>query len=179
MAVMHHGGAGTTSCGLRHGRPTAIISWFGDQPLWGASCEAAGAGSAPLSAACLSRRRLVRAIQVLLKPETQAAAQRLALRLRAEDGASAATEAILQQAAGLGMLVPQGAAPHDWQLGNRSAECHQALEAAGRVEWARLRTNLGAAAAVRAQRAPVRPSGMVGGSAAAGVGTAGVAAVAV
>jgi sterol 3beta-glucosyltransferase len=30
-AVCHHGGAGTTSCGLRHGRPTIIVPFFGDQ----------------------------------------------------------------------------------------------------------------------------------------------------
>lgn len=29
-AVIHHGGAGTTACGLRHGRPTAIIPFFGE-----------------------------------------------------------------------------------------------------------------------------------------------------
>jgi UDP:flavonoid glycosyltransferase YjiC (YdhE family) len=29
-AVVHHGGAGTTACGLRNGRPTAIIPFFGE-----------------------------------------------------------------------------------------------------------------------------------------------------
>ena len=29
-AVVHHGGAGTTACGLRFGRPTAIIPFFGE-----------------------------------------------------------------------------------------------------------------------------------------------------
>ena len=29
-AVVHHGGAGTTACGLRHGRPTTIIPLFGE-----------------------------------------------------------------------------------------------------------------------------------------------------
>lgn len=29
-AVIHHGGAGTTSCGLRNGRPTAIVPFFGE-----------------------------------------------------------------------------------------------------------------------------------------------------
>jgi UDP:flavonoid glycosyltransferase YjiC (YdhE family) len=29
-AVIHHGGAGTTACGLLNGRPTAIIPFFGE-----------------------------------------------------------------------------------------------------------------------------------------------------
>jgi UDP:flavonoid glycosyltransferase YjiC (YdhE family) len=29
-AVVHHGGAGTTVCGLRNGKPTTIIPFFGE-----------------------------------------------------------------------------------------------------------------------------------------------------
>lgn len=29
-AVIHHGGAGTTACGLRYGRPTTIVPFFGE-----------------------------------------------------------------------------------------------------------------------------------------------------
>lgn len=29
-AVVHHGGAGTTACGLQNGRPTAIVPFFGE-----------------------------------------------------------------------------------------------------------------------------------------------------
>lgn len=29
-AVVHHGGAGTTACGLKFGRPTAIVPFFGE-----------------------------------------------------------------------------------------------------------------------------------------------------
>lgn len=29
-AVVHHGGAGTTACGLRNGRPTTIVPFFGE-----------------------------------------------------------------------------------------------------------------------------------------------------
>merc|ERR1719265_629963 len=34
VAVVHHGGAGTTAAGLRAGRPTMICPFFGDQHLW-------------------------------------------------------------------------------------------------------------------------------------------------
>lgn len=30
-AVCHHGGAGTTAAGLRAGKPTIIVPFFGDQ----------------------------------------------------------------------------------------------------------------------------------------------------
>lgn len=29
-AVIHHGGAGTTACGLRYGKPTAVVPFFGE-----------------------------------------------------------------------------------------------------------------------------------------------------
>ena len=29
-AVVHHGGAGTTACGLKHGKPTFIVPFFGE-----------------------------------------------------------------------------------------------------------------------------------------------------
>lgn len=29
-AVVHHGGAGTTACGLRYGRPTLVVPFFGE-----------------------------------------------------------------------------------------------------------------------------------------------------
>lgn len=32
--VIHHGGAGTTSAGLRAGNPTFICPFFGDQHFW-------------------------------------------------------------------------------------------------------------------------------------------------
>lgn len=37
-AVVHHGGAGTTACGLLNGKPTAIVPFFGEyvslKPAW-------------------------------------------------------------------------------------------------------------------------------------------------
>ncbi|KAF4677786.1 hypothetical protein FOL47_010380 [Perkinsus chesapeaki] len=43
-AVMHHGGAGTTAMGLDFGLPTCVISFFGDQWIWGGLLELRGAG---------------------------------------------------------------------------------------------------------------------------------------
>lgn len=35
-AVVHHGGAGTVAIGLKNGKPTMVVPFFGDQPFWGA-----------------------------------------------------------------------------------------------------------------------------------------------
>ena len=29
-AVVHHGGAGTTACGLKYGKPTVVVPFFGE-----------------------------------------------------------------------------------------------------------------------------------------------------
>ncbi|KAF2009278.1 glycosyltransferase family 1 protein [Aaosphaeria arxii CBS 175.79] len=44
-AVVHHGGAGTTAIGLKCGKPTMIVPFFGDQPFWGAMVSKAKAGA--------------------------------------------------------------------------------------------------------------------------------------
>ena len=47
-AVVHHGGAGTTAAGLRAGKPTIIVPFFGDQPFWGARIHELGVGPKPI-----------------------------------------------------------------------------------------------------------------------------------
>ncbi|KAL9065537.1 MAG: hypothetical protein Q9157_007446, partial [Trypethelium eluteriae] len=44
-AVVHHGGAGTTAIGLKCGKPTMIVPFFGDQPFWGNMVTRAQAGA--------------------------------------------------------------------------------------------------------------------------------------
>jgi len=44
-AVIHHGGAGTTAIGLKCGKPTMIVPFFGDQPFWGSMVSKARAGA--------------------------------------------------------------------------------------------------------------------------------------
>ncbi|KAF7939331.1 uncharacterized protein EAE97_007411 [Botrytis byssoidea] len=85
-AVIHHGGAGTTACGLLNGRPTAIVPFFGDQPFWGNMVAAAGAGPAPIEHKSLNTTTLSNAIKFLLSPNVVTAAQTLATRIQHEDG---------------------------------------------------------------------------------------------
>ncbi|TGO82354.1 hypothetical protein BPOR_0852g00010 [Botrytis porri] len=85
-AIIHHGGAGTTACGLLNGRPTAIVPFFGDQPFWGNMVAAAGAGPAPIEQKSLTVSTLSNAIKFLLSPNAKAAAQVLASRIQHENG---------------------------------------------------------------------------------------------
>lgn len=45
IAVVHHGGSGTTGAGLRAGRPTLICPVLGDQPFWAHRVHRIGAGT--------------------------------------------------------------------------------------------------------------------------------------
>ncbi|TDL28120.1 glycosyltransferase family 1 protein [Rickenella mellea] len=85
-AVCHHGGAGTTAIGLRMGKPTIIVPFFGDQPFWGMMVHDAGAGPAPIPQKELSEDNLTDAIKFTLRPEAQAAAKRMGQEIRNEDG---------------------------------------------------------------------------------------------
>lgn len=95
-AVVHHGGAGTTAIGLKCGKPTMIVPFFGDQPFWGAMVAKAGAGAEPIPYKKLTAKRLADAIKILLQPETQNAANSLARNIEVEgDGAENAIKYFL------------------------------------------------------------------------------------
>ncbi|KAI1451287.1 glycosyltransferase family 1 protein [Annulohypoxylon moriforme] len=89
-AVIHHGGAGTTACGLLNGRPTTIVPFFGDQPFWGDMVAAAGAGPKPIPQKSLTVSALAEAIRYCLTPQAQEAAQSIAAKMRTENGVKAA-----------------------------------------------------------------------------------------
>jgi hypothetical protein len=93
-AVIHHGGAGTTAIGLKCGKPTMVVPFFGDQPFWGSMIGRAGAGyhePVPYKDLCVDK--LVEGIREILSPEAKANAQRLADDIAAEgDGAKNAVE---------------------------------------------------------------------------------------
>ncbi|KAI1120431.1 putative sterol glucosyltransferase [Nemania abortiva] len=89
-AVIHHGGAGTTACGLLNGLPTAIVPFFGDQPFWGEMVAASGAGPKPIFQHSLAVDNLVEAIRLCMKPETREAAQKIAAKMKTESGVKTA-----------------------------------------------------------------------------------------
>lgn len=87
-AVVHHGGAGTTAIGLKCGKPTMIVPFFGDQPFWGAMVAKAGAGAEPIPYKKLTAEKLAESIKILLSPEVQQCAEQIAKNIAQEgDGA--------------------------------------------------------------------------------------------
>ncbi|KAH8823201.1 hypothetical protein DL96DRAFT_1616914 [Flagelloscypha sp. PMI_526] len=94
QAVIHHGGAGTTAAGLAHGRPTAVIPFFGDQEFWGKMIARAGAGPDPIRHKELTVEKLVQAIGVLMSEEVRTAAWTLAENIRAENGVRKGVESL-------------------------------------------------------------------------------------
>jgi UDP:flavonoid glycosyltransferase YjiC (YdhE family) len=94
-AVAHHGGAGTTALGLRHGRPTLCLPAVADQFFWGRRIAAIGAGPAPLPVRRLRRARLARRLSALVGDERYALrAAALAPALASEDGCAVAVAAV-------------------------------------------------------------------------------------
>ncbi|KAI9932363.1 hypothetical protein MW887_009876 [Aspergillus wentii] len=91
-AVVHHGGAGTTACGLLNGRPTTIVPFFGDQPFWGDMVARAGAGARPIPYASLNATNLADAIGLGLTPEAQKAAYGISLKMKSESGMRTAVQ---------------------------------------------------------------------------------------
>jgi sterol 3beta-glucosyltransferase len=86
-AVVHHGGAGTTSEGLRAGVPSIIVPFLVDQPFWGRRVAALGVGPPPIPHARLTAQNLARAITTAVNDDgMRHRAAALSETLRCEDG---------------------------------------------------------------------------------------------
>ncbi|KXS20638.1 glycosyltransferase family 1 protein [Gonapodya prolifera JEL478] len=85
-AVVHHGGAGTTATGLKCGRPTCVVPFFGDQPFWGAMIANRGAGPPPIPFKKLTSDKLADAIKFCLRPDVQKIAEEIKDMMSSEDG---------------------------------------------------------------------------------------------
>eukprot|EP01038_Epipyxis_sp_PR26KG_P008948 gene8948-12065_t len=84
--VVHHGGAGTTSAGLRAGNPTFICPFFGDQNFWAEMVFRAGAGPKGCPISKLTSENLISAFEILRKIETQENAKKLSNEMLLENG---------------------------------------------------------------------------------------------
>lgn len=93
-AVVHHGGAGTTSEGLRAGVPAVILPFFMDQPFWGRRIHELGLGPEPIPANRLTAVKLANAIQAALDPEVKACAAEMGRKIRLEDGVARAVSLV-------------------------------------------------------------------------------------
>ncbi len=92
-AVCHHGGAGTTAAGLRAGRPTVVVPFFGDQYFWGRIVAEAGAGPSPIPIRELTASALAEAIDFCGREEVRTRARELGEKVRGQVGEDAAVAA--------------------------------------------------------------------------------------
>lgn len=93
-AVVHHGGAGTTAMGLKCGKPTLIVPFFGDQPFWASMVAKAGAGAeSPIPYKHLDADKLAEGIRQCLLPQAKEKAAQIAKSIAEEgDGAENAIQ---------------------------------------------------------------------------------------
>jgi hypothetical protein len=92
-AVCHHGGAGTTAAGLRAGKPSIIVPFFGDQFFWGDVVERIGAGPPSLPGKYVTVEELVEAFNFVHEPAMLNAAKCVQEVILHEDGCAAAVRA--------------------------------------------------------------------------------------
>ena len=79
-AVVHHGGAGTTTAGMRAGIPTLVL-WIGaDQPIWAAQVKRLKVGSGRRLSAT-TRESLVADLRAILTPQHVTRAREMATRM--------------------------------------------------------------------------------------------------
>jgi sterol 3beta-glucosyltransferase len=84
--VIHHGGAGTTSAGLRAGKPTFICPFFGDQHFWAEMVHRAGCGPPGCRIQDLTSEKLIESLQTLRSAEVIENAKELGKLMSAENG---------------------------------------------------------------------------------------------
>ncbi|XXX80677.1 glycosyltransferase [Sorangium sp. So ce134] len=96
-AVVHHGGAGTTTAAARAGVPQVIVPMFADQPYWASRVRALGIGTS-VARGALSAESLRAALGDALDQGVAARAAAIAGSVAA-DGAAAAADLIERAAA--------------------------------------------------------------------------------
>ena len=84
--IIHHGGAGTTSAGLRAGIPNIVVPFMADQPFWGKRVYVNGAGPKPIFVKSLSVDKLGDAIVEAESKTIRERAQTIGQNIRSEAG---------------------------------------------------------------------------------------------
>ncbi len=93
-AIVHHGGAGTTTAAARAGKPQVVVPFLYDQYYWSHRVQQLGIGASGPTAKKLTAAALVHALRECLKPEKVAAAQAIAGRIQLR-GARGAAERLV------------------------------------------------------------------------------------
>jgi vancomycin aglycone glucosyltransferase len=94
-AVVHHGGAGTTTATARAGAPQLVVPQIGDQPQFAARVAELGIGAAH-DGPTPTYESFSAALAAALAPETAVRAKEVAATIRT-DGTTVAAELLLQQ----------------------------------------------------------------------------------
>jgi UDP:flavonoid glycosyltransferase YjiC (YdhE family) len=84
--LIHHGGAGTTSAGLRAGIPHIVVPFMADQPFWGSRVHAIGVAPKPIRVNQLSVEKMVSAIAEVESKLILERVQVTGQAIRGEDG---------------------------------------------------------------------------------------------
>jgi sterol 3beta-glucosyltransferase len=92
--LIHHGGAGTTSAGLRAGIPNIVVPFTADQPFWGGRIHAIGASPKPIPVNRLSVEKLMCAVAEAEGDAVRKRAQAVGQRIGNEDGVNKAVSLI-------------------------------------------------------------------------------------
>jgi vancomycin aglycone glucosyltransferase len=95
-AVVHHGGAGTTTTATRAGAPQVVVPQIADQPYWAGRVADLGIGAAH-DGPTPTFESLSAALRTALAPETRAQATAVAGTIRT-DGATVAAKLLLERA---------------------------------------------------------------------------------
>jgi len=94
-AVVHHGGAGTTTVAAQAGRPQVVIPHLYDQHYWAHRVTQLGIGISGPVAERLRARALMRALRTCLERQTTTCAQVFASSVKS-DGARIAAERLIR-----------------------------------------------------------------------------------
>jgi UDP:flavonoid glycosyltransferase YjiC (YdhE family) len=93
--VVHHGGSGATSAGLRAGVPSLAVAFMADQPFWGRRIFELGCGPRPILRKQLTTDRLAAAVeQAVTDRVMKDRAAFIGQQIRSEDGMARAAELI-------------------------------------------------------------------------------------
>lgn len=95
VAIVHHGGAGTTAAALRAGVPGVIVPHMQDQPYWGQRVYDMGVGPRPIPYGKLTVENLAQSITTAVHSQAiRERAKQVGQKIRGEDGVGQAIEAI-------------------------------------------------------------------------------------
>lgn len=91
-AICHHGGIGTTFTAIRAGKPSIIVSFFGDQFFWGNTVHGSRAGFHISPRKRYDLEYWTRAIRCVMQEEVSKAANELRAKILNEDGCRKAVQ---------------------------------------------------------------------------------------